>query len=329
MLSNKKAISFILLIVISSVVGLQCKKDVAINISNTADCRGPWPCDGQGFMFFLGPVQNSAPFFNPVNPNQFLYIEKDKPGNTSIVTYDMVTKQKQYVITKFDAFLDAKWSLTGWIVTQDASDQNFYRIKPDGTGLTKIRNCENLGDFFLPPVSVADIVASGVGYSISFKFDGTTVDSFPNKEFQFGDVCNTEDPSGKWYLACHSTSAPYPSTITVKSIDDLIATDVYIPYSQLYRNWDYTALSWHPNGEDIYYASYLDIQKVNIKTYTHSIVKLGCSIEPYSKIRVSPDGKKILAEKAYFYFDDKCKIYYNTDLVIMNIDGSDERKVFN
>ena len=55
---------------------------------------------------------------------------------------------------------------------------------------------------------------------------------------------------------------------------------------------------------------------------------MGCTSDKYGVISISPDGKKILAEKIHNYFDSICDKYYNTDLFIMNIDGTNEQKVF-
>ena len=330
MLLNNKISSVLVCFVLLLLSVWQCKKDAQIIVQSIPfDCRQiDTNCPSSPFgTIYLGPVKNCSPFFNPNNSDEFLYVEIDTLGNSTIVIYNLLSKQKKYVIAKNHyTFSAVNWSKNNWILYGDYTDHQIYKIKTDGTNLTKLTNASG---WFSYPVStsVNEILASfsnlnSQNYMVKMDFNGNIYDSIQNGYYEMGNISNC------YQLACLDNSTPLRSAITVRDTGR-IKSFVYIPIDDKNRNSSLLSIAWHPNCEDIYFTNiYLDINKVNIRSYKQNIVKMGCYLDRYGVISISPDGNKIIAEKMHHYFDTLCHEYYNTDLVILNIDGTNEQKVF-
>ena len=308
----------------------QCKKDTPITTNNYFDCRQidtTCPSSPSSSIFY-GPIQNCSPFFNPNNSNEFLYIENDTLGNSAIVIYNLLSKQKKQVIKQNHVpFHNVNWSSSNWIIFIDYTDHQICIIRPDGSDFRKLTHSSGMFSYPVSNNDFDEILASytnfsSMSYMVKMDIDGNIYDSILNKGYLMGCL------SKCYKLACLDNSTPLLSAITVRDTGH-IKSFVYIPSEDFNRNSSLTSLSWHPNCEDIYFTNtYIDIYKVNIYSYKQNIVKMGCFLDRYGIISISPDGNKILAEKEHHYFDTRCHEYYNTDLFIMNIDGSNELKVF-
>lgn len=311
---------------------LSCSKDVQV-ILPKKDCKAidsSSPCFSNitGFLIKKGPIQRSDPYFNPNNANEFVFLENNSENSYALFIFDLVSKSKRLLFESTSPILDPKWAPNGLIlfVNYDGGVL-LYSIKADGTELFPIMEYSRFNQYVIFDVRsflcCSDI---GNGSSYLFGYDGKLMDSFPNRTFAYGDVSREGDNKGG--LVTLDFKSIYVSNIVVLDKENLSPYFSFIPYSSGYRNSLLQSLSWHPNNEDVYYASASDIQKLNIKTYTWTLVKEGCRLDFYRKLRVSPDGKKILAESVHAYYDEKCTPYRNVDLVYMNIDGTEEVRLF-
>ena len=300
-----------------------CKRDEVISVEpKEANCTEYTQCSGSVIMVLDGPIQRSSPCFNPNNSNEFVFIERDTKNVKHLFVYNLQTRKKQLVLNSTNFISELNWGVNNWIVFKDGADKNLYKIRPDGTNRTFVYNFNGLSQVAITvnqEIFCCSQFVSGTTYKIDF--DGNLLDSFPNCIYDYGDFSPSFE---KQQLACYDYAIPYhQSSISIKKISSLGTFFTYIPYEAKYRNWRYRSLSWHPNCDEIYYASYLDIQKISVTNYTHTIVRRGCPFDYFGVVRVSPDGTKLLTESIHDYYDSNCRKYSNSDIAIMNIDGTE------
>lgn len=333
LLNNKIFLGSCLILVLSFLSA--CRKDVAVITPppQQTDCPPDTNtrCSWAVTSFTLGPVQRTSPVFNPNNHNELLYHERDLAAHTqSIILYNIQTKTKKTIITSPSTLYNIKWAKNNWIIFVDYGDKKLYKVHSDGNDLTGIANFSGLSSATLSPfneILVNTKFVNPVGCYL-MNFDGIIYDTLESIHYSLGDISPSfEEPQ----LACYESSLSLPymyTSISVMSFPSFVSEHLYIPYEEKYRASPYYSLAWHPNCEDIYYASYRDIQKFNVKQYKHNIVKKGCTYDNYGIVAVSPDGKKLAAEAVHWYFDDLCRLCYETDIVFMNIDGTNEQYPF-
>lgn len=103
--------------------------------------RGP----GWGFkMVYPDNYVYSSPFCNPLNKNEFVYLQFDLNRiDNGVFIYNINSKQKNLVFEidvdtkKMLPQADIRWSRKGWLIFANF-DQNIYKIKPNGDSLTKL-----------------------------------------------------------------------------------------------------------------------------------------------------------------------------------------------
>lgn len=317
----------ILLFCLISCLFFACRKDVSVVTPKvTTDCPPDTNtrCSWVVTSYRVGPVQRTSPVCNPNNPDEFLYIE-----NKEIILYNTLTKSKTTIFSSPAPVYNVKWARNNWIIFVDFRDLHLYKIRPNGSDLTVITN---FNGFINAVVSVSNEILLRTRFvpieCYLMDFDGHFYDTLSSLTYLYGDLSpSVIEPK----LVCqeYSKSLPtYFACISVKSFPNFITEYLYVPYDEKYRSSAYYSLAWHPNCEDVYYASSTDIQKINIKQYKHSVVKKGCTYDTYGIVAVTSDGKKLVAEAVHWYFDELCRLCYETDIVLMNIDGTNEQYLF-
>ena len=92
-----------------------------------------------------------------------------------------------------------------------------------------------------------------------------------------------------------------------------------------------TGIDWHPNNIDIYYSTYREgLFKVNKNSKIVTKIKCGCDSRSYRYLSISPDGSKIIVERvdATEYQNNTGSWTEEGKIIIMDIDGSNERNIF-
>jgi hypothetical protein len=74
------------------------------------------------------------------------------------------------------------------------------------------------------------------------------------------------------------------------------------------------AIGWVPNYQDIIWASWEGLYRTNIITKETTLLKTTCTNRFYTALSISPDGKKIIAQR----------IDVASGLCLMDIDGKNE-----
>lgn len=88
-------------------------------------------------------------------------------------------------------------------------------------------------------------------------------------------------------------------------------------------------LVWNPqNLSDIYWTCLKGIYKTNVFTKLTTQIKEGCETKKYEYIDISPNGKKIIAQRQdKTQMPDTLTVMREYNLFLMNIDGTNEQKI--
>jgi len=299
-------IGIITLIVALLVVG--CRKDksqLACN-PNTDPCPGS--CDNDiditALTFGYDPsfygVHHVAPFYNPLNNDQFLFGTADYDlisGSLNIYNISSGTVTELWNSGTFSGGLvgQPNWTRTDWIVW-GGSDLNIYKVRPDGSNLTQLTStggnrwpeCDYDGNL------IVFNNLSTIG-SILMDINGTYIDTL----FIEGDGTNSGWKESSWNseneIAMANGSSPLYG-IGYWDYDDSTQTSLLVQPSG--GQDEMREVQWHPNNQDIYYSKWSNgIFKVNVTDKVEELVKVGCYRHYYPNISISNDGQQMLACK--------------------------------
>lgn len=327
-------------IIISLVFLSSCEKDKQIN--SNAYCASCEPC--AKIPPSISPIprqtketsfQRLAPCFNPLNGNEFIYLKQDSLFNTSLVKYNLITKNETVILTGQRIVCQPKWGKNGWILFAGLNLQ-IYRVKVNGDSLTQLTSVySNTYPEWLGTDKIFFSVTGGSDKIAGNKiigFDGTRLDSIKvtvmNTVVIYNSINDLNELAGMGGGGGVSNMA-YINLSTKKLI--YLTTDVI-------SNERYPAgVCWHPNNKDIYYATwvmgenksdFIGICKLNKDSKENILIKNACDSRSYSSLSISPDGKKIIAERQDYQLLPDNNLLKNSDICIMDIDGRNEEKVF-
>jgi hypothetical protein len=276
----------------------------------------PIPKDNSLDRLNYADVQEVSPCFNPNDPNEFVYCSYTQI--TTLKTYNLQTK----VSLEFAKDgLVPQWGKNGLIVFEGFP--NLYTIRADGTDKkllktplnTRVRHFSWKND----SVIAADCMVGFPSLYAEFKVDGTIVDTFRNLVWR----------EGKWNNQGEFAYFSLPDwSIYLKNgkKDELLylSNPAHGGITTIVSGMD-----WSSDGETLYFTLQAGgIFKVNKRTKVVTRLKEGCYSRQYSNISVSSDNKKILVQRQDASdFDNKSKISLDNGIYIMDIDGSNERKI--
>ncbi len=264
------------------------------------------------------PIQFKAPYFNPNNENEFVFIEINFDSSLyNLCIYNYLTKVKKIIATGVSAVCQPKWYYNNKIIFDNNS--SIYSINSDGSNLQQLT-------FDVLDIWPEWIDSANICYTNNRYGDGIYL-NLPNEEAD--------------------TISNFPLTLASISSNSLLATTnryrdapdlIYCNLDTLYKiKWDtlgvntnnygyerIQCINWHPNNEDIYYTKYaLGIFKVNIVNEQWEQIAEGCFGAWYNYLDISPSGNKIVAEKIFTSYEN-CTYYLTSCVVLMDTDGRNE-----
>jgi hypothetical protein len=317
-----------------------CEKDKQINAN--AYCASCEPCaiippniSSQPRQIKETSFQRLAPCFNPLNANEFIYLTQDSFFNNSLIKCDLTSKKETVILTGQRIIRQPKWGKNGWILFAGLNLQ-IYRVKDNGDSLTQLTSVYSntypewygTDKIFFSVIGGTDKIA---GNKI-IGFDGKRLDSIQatvmNTVITYNSINDLNELTGIGGGGAISNLA-YINLKTKKLI--YLTSDVS-------SNERYPAgVCWHPNNKDIYYATwviagnnsdFVGICRLNKDSKENVLIKNACNSRSYSLISISPDGKKIIAERQDYQLLPDNNLLKNSDICIMDIDGRNEEKVF-
>lgn len=252
------------------------------------------------------------------------YTNSGNPLLNGLYKYSFTTATTQQLTTGLNIFNQPKWGKNGWIVFNviNGADREIYKIKSNGDSLKKLTS----GHPDLFPewnFNATKIIFNRATYlaSPSSKIfiandTGLVLDSIDNQYFNFGS-CNKLDE-----LAC-----PPKSKLNFGITSINLASKLE---TLLYNQTDNNAIqgiTWHPNGEDVYFTTlYNGLYKVSKTSKQLSLVKSFCTSKSYSFITFSQDGLFMLVERIDARVVN-CNPWYKSTIYKVSIDGKAETKI--
>ena len=270
---------------------------------------------------YIDQYTYSRPMFNPINPNEIAYLrhsplELECKGELWIFNFKTgrtykVTSQK---MCKFD------WSILNWIVFGNENGE-VWKVKPNGSELTKILPS---GNFY----SIIKINNSGNQFFLSkpsqisfgrisntFDLDGNLIQDIPTLEYSYIQTLDWNDrqiifsEGGGQFNIYHFQS----DSITIVENQ---------PTSTFHNN-NLQLL----NNDEILWSFEKYIHQLNLKTLIRTTIKLADDLDWFGQVDASIDQKTIIVRKQDFIKHDECTIHKRTFLSLMDIDGSNERRI--
>lgn len=310
-----KKLLFIVTVLSTTPLFISCKKEIKIvePIEENCDCETIYPIPGDSYgyehvhdtSYYLNPV------FNPNNSNEIAFIDTDFYNyGMKIYRYNLITKQKQLVFSGlFQKTLN--WTSNDWIIFQQ-NDFKLYKIKSNGDSLTQINHAYN---YFHPAISkdgskmvVLRVGTAGKSYLIDM--DGNEIDSLENW------VHNT----GNW-----NSSNLFAGISSHNRLKIINPETNELHFNKLYPS-TIQDFVWLNEYEGIY-STTKGLYKLNYLTKTEQKIKCGCNSRTYRSGSLNSDGTKLVYTRSVLKHLEPTILLEDLQIVIMNIDGSDEEEI--
>jgi len=285
---------------------------------DTADCYFPEAEKVTGYDYIFDSVSYERPYFNPNNPDEFIYLE-----NGDLYKYSISSAGKSLLYSP-DRYIyfQPKWSRTG-IIAFNTSDYNIWIMKDNGDSLTKITNVGGdvstnyYGEFNYTGDSLmfhtsgyysdGDTRKTRISYNNFTKFDTiNSVDVSPLTNWQkpgyFIDI---------WYYFI-AISKIYFGTSEIISLNDTITAHGII---------------WSGNQSDFYCYRENGVYMGNFETNSLIKVKDMCPYAYYLSPCYSEISGKVISSKITKEYLGDNKVHVKTEIIIMNPDGTDEQVI--
>lgn len=304
---------FICLLLLVS-LAFSCRKEKA-SIPNSG-CNCSIETSGSSTFVTKG-LQFKSPYFNPNNPNEFVYNFINYTTNTKeLRTYNTQTKQTKVLCNNVQLYSQPKWNKKGWITFDNVHNSNnqIWTIKDNGDSLTQVSN--NTNSFFPVWDSSGNNViwhfSPTFGYPyyiIKMNLQTLKKDTIFNDFTAYSDISSNNLLVSKISVGASNYLAYSPiSTINFSRVIDIGFSTV-------------EGLSWHPNNKDFYYTDfYAGLKKGNINQSTSCLLIKNCGCVNYKTLSCASDGTKIVVEKISSYPEsDGSGGYTNNILQYSNI----------
>jgi|GEM_PF-455379 len=307
-----------------------CKKDKVCNQYNS--CENFPPKEGFGISVIKQmPFQKHAPCYNPNNGNEIIYV-KEANNNYQLIKLNLQSKVETVVLDNTNIVGQPKWGKNGWIVFSKL-DLNVYIIKDNGDSIRQVTHYfENTYPTFMGKDKIFFVVGSetsppGGGGNKVIDLIGNRLDSLKVKDlgatFGISDI-NSNLTIASWICGANSICS-------IKHFDFINKRYLSLYDFEFNGRNNIQGIYWHPNNEDIYYSTYREgIFKVNKNSKTITKIKCGCDSKSYRYLSISPDGSKLIVERvdATDYQNKTGSWTEEGKIIIMDIDGSHERNIF-
>lgn len=328
----------LLVFILLSFTIFACEKDKQIN--SNAYCASCEPCakiptdiSSQPRQVIETSFQRLAPCFNPLNVNEFIYLTQDSLFYNSLIKYNLITKKETVILSGQRIVRQPKWGKNGWILFAGLNLQ-IFKVKDNGDSLTQLTSVYSntypewfgIDKIFFSVASGSDKIA---GNKI-IGFDGTRLDSIQATVMNTVIIYNSINDLMELAGLGGGVSDIVFMNLKSKQLNYLIKdTSKIIHYT--------TGVTWHPNNKDIYYSTtvvgennsgLVGICRLNKDSKENVLIKNACNSRSYSLLSISPDGKKIIAERQDYQLMPDNNLLKKSDICIMDIDGRNEEKVF-
>lgn len=262
----------------------------------------------------------NTPSFNPNNSNEIIYVRGIISANKSyLVKKNLITNSETVVIS--DIWSKPDWSIKDWIVFNHADNQ-VWKIKSNGDSLTLLTPTLEGGhnSIWSPDGNkIAFIKEIGsIKYPIIADGLGNHLDTLTYFQFYFNDWSS----NGIYICAPSNATVKYQNVQTNQVFDAAgISAD-----PQGSNNVFINGVSWTPDSQYLVWSNRHGIYKTNISNNETIKIKNSCDSKYYTSVSVSPDGKKIIAERIEQSLNGN-NLYIKSGLSLIDLENGNEIKI--
>ncbi|HET8964485.1 MAG TPA: hypothetical protein VFM99_11335 [Chitinophagales bacterium] len=289
------------------------------NGQGAADCYFPEAEKITGYDYVFDSVSYERPYFNPNNPDEFIYLEN---GDLYKYTISSLEKSLLYAPDHY-IYFQPKWSRKG-IIAFNTSDYNIWIMKDNGDSLTQITNTGTdtsvnfYGEF------------NYTGDSLMFETSGYYSDSDTrkiriafNNFTEFDTIFSPE-------LSASGANWQKPGHLIYLTYDCMNLSGIY--NSELSNKVCYSDTLFSTGGSTIWLENKVDfycygngVFTGNFETNSLTKVKDMCPYIYYLFPCYSEVSGKVITSKITKEYLGDNKVHVSTEIIIMNPDGSDEQ----
>lgn len=270
----------------------------------------PSNCGWQDYDWHFAQYAYSRPSFNPLNPQEFVYVKIEDGYKHSIWKYNLQTGENTWIVNT-SWCPNIAWTIQNQIVWTNVS--GIYRINPDGT------------DLFRLDASAAS------NHSVPSP-DGMLVYGYhhPNNEVNIGLIFNLDGEivdtvNGSWFSDWRGDGLLYGravgaigehNVVTGQSVVFHNAID-YIP------NGSILDTKWrHGHNEVIFSAYQQGLYSYSLVTGEVTQLKMSCKSTFINSISISPDGEAMLLEvEIWKQRGEECTVDVYNEIWLAHISG--------
>lgn len=274
-----------------------------------------------GYAVVIDSIMYFAPFFNPNNSNQFVFIEQNNIDYIKRMwIYDMTTFDKTYLCDQVS--FNPRWTKKNWIVFNRGGE--IWKIKATGDSLTLLFNGYGKYDLEVNPRGDRIIFRESNDYYTTYLADinGNLLDSIADQ--YFGEA--SWSPDGLKITSKLYTVPPYylggsfgyyDTTLTL--FTDVVTTTSEDPSDRILDT------EWLQDSRRVLWLSGNDYKIIDTETMQTSNFIHNC--DSYSKLWpcYSNDGSKIIWERNYKESrNNGGEMFWQTQIVITDASGTNE-----
>jgi hypothetical protein len=306
-----------------------CKKGSDYPAPQSDGCTPFPPAYGLGYNEVSDRYEYYSPVFSANNPDEFYFIRWDSKERISTIMGGNTRKPEavKEIIT-IDVFREKSLAASNeYLVFTRMSDNQFWRINKNGTGLKQLTNYKEVAHYpsFNPAgdklVFNYNGAFAGDQKIMIIDIEGNKLDSVSINIFHaLYPTCNQNDIlAGQYADSINKGICIYD--IAKKQFDVL--------YKKEYHSYADKPVShcWHPNGEDIYFLSDYSVNEINIHTRQKRVVKQGCNNIRYEAFALSSDGKHALCQKVTRKYLGENTVNVEYEIYLTDGHFKNERKV--
>ena len=282
---------------------------------------GPW---------YTGPALTyDLPCFNPNNQREIVYYkgETNNLTNYGLYTANLDTHQQHFIHLGNDFYMQVRWGSTGWLAL--SKNNQVWKMKANGDSLTQLTFgtphympqwspdgqrivCREPDTRGAPLVifdkngrRLAQLNGFPVNYCESWSPDGTKL------LIIYGPLANDQGYGvGVYDLATNHAE---------------LLVDTQVPNNS---SGNLTGAVWLPDSRNVVWAAGTGIYTTDTQTRVTKQLHTGCDTRLYLRPDVSADGRTILVCRVDSKsLDNGQGVYVESNLWLMDIDGSNERKL--
>jgi len=305
-----------------------CKDDE--NCTPDTPCENFPSIDGPSIE---GPIiqkvnQRKAPCFNPRNSNEFIYL-KIEHDVQALVKSNLETAEETILIENVNIIGQPDWNTFNAII-YSANDQQVYLLDDWSLSPKRLTNYfwNNNPKFFQDTLILFSVGSESVPGASGLKminFNGDRIDS--TSAAKYGTVFGLMSTADSLIYGEFSIDGKYG----IYSLD-FPTKAASIKYGEIFDGLNQiTGVCVDKKNKNIYYSTYrTGVFRIDNVSNSRIQIKSACDTHSYRHLSVSPDGTRLLAERVdgTNFNQENGGWTEESKIVIMNIDGSDERVLF-